>query len=317
MNALYNIIEPLQGYLFEVLILPLLYWLSMTGWADEAYDATGHALLGLLFILIIYLLLRPLEALLPVEQWQERNAVRVDVLYTFLMRSGLLPLVFFLLLDPMFVFFQLQLHAVNIYSVHLEGIMPWLQEQILVSFVFYVIAFDFFDYVRHRLQHRFSWWWGLHCIHHSQRQLNLWSDERNHIFDNLIKAFWFALLAIILGVPGGQFLFIVLFMKLIESLSHANARISFGSIMGRVLVSPTYHRLHHSVGIGHEGKYYGCNFATLFPVWDIIFRTANYSSDIEPTGILDQLNGENYGEGFFEQQYIGFKRMFVALMPSK
>ena len=28
---------------------------------------------------------------------------------------------------------------------------------------------------------RFSWWWALHSLHHSQRQVTVWSDDRNHI----------------------------------------------------------------------------------------------------------------------------------------
>jgi len=317
MNALYEIIEPLQGYLFETFILSFMHSLGMTGWADEVYNATGEVLLGLFFTLIIYVLLRPLEALFPVEQWDNRAVVRVDILYTFLMRTGLLPLLFFLLLDPIFSGIQSHLHMASIFSVQPEELMPWLQNQILVSFIFYVIIFDFFDYVRHRLQHRFTWWWGLHCIHHSQQQLSLWSDERNHIFDSFIKVAWFTCLANVFGLPGGQFLAIVLFMKLVESFSHANVKTDFGRILSRVLVSPVYHRIHHGIGVGHEGKYYGCNFSTLFPVWDIIFRTANFSTSTTMTGIRDQLDGVEYGKGFFDQQYIGFKKMFTSFSTIK
>jgi len=315
MNMLYDIVEPFQGFLFETFILPFLHALGLSGWADEAFDTTGDILLGLLSVVLIYCLLRPMEKFWPVEKWQHRRGVRVDVLYTLLMRSGFLPLIFFLLLDPLFTYVQSQLHMANIYTTHLEDLFPKLQSQPIIAFVIYLIVFDFFDYIRHRFQHRFNWWWGLHCIHHSQTQLSLWSDERNHILDSLFKVFWFAVLAILLGVPGGQFLLIILVTKFIESLSHANARISFGRVFGKLLVSPEYHRLHHGIGMEHDGKYYGCNFATLFPIWDIIFKTSNFSNANLPTGIRDQLAGENYGKGFLEQQLIGFKRMFSAFIP--
>jgi len=309
MNFLYDLIAPLQSYLFENVILPVMHLFAMTAWADEIYDVIGDIFLGLFSMMIIFLLLRPLEAWIPVERWKDRKAVRVDVIYTLMMRSGLLPLMFFLLFDPLFTTLQTQMHMADIFSVQLEDIMPWLHSQVLLSFIFYVVIFDFFDYIRHRMQHRFEWWWGLHCIHHSQRQLSLWSDERNHIFDSFIKVAWFTLLAVLLGIPGGQFLIIVLMMKLVESLSHTNVGFNFGNIMSRVLVSPVFHRIHHGIGVGHEGKYYGCNFATLFPIWDIIFGTANFSKKIPATGIRDQLTSVNYGNGFIEQQVIGFKRM--------
>ena len=79
------------------------------------------------------------------------------------------------------------------------------------------------------------------------------------------------------------------------------------------LVSPAYHRLHHAIGVGHEsagqGSLGGHNFAVLFPVWDMIFRTARFDTTPLPTGIRDQLAGRDYGHGFWAQQWLGLKRL--------
>jgi sterol desaturase/sphingolipid hydroxylase (fatty acid hydroxylase superfamily) len=83
-------------------------------------------------------------------------------------------------------------------------------------------------------------------------------------------------------------------------------------------VSPRYHRCHHAIGIGHEskgeGSLGGCNFAVLFPVWDILFRTACFGKSFEATGVRDQLlppqgAARDYGQGFWAQQWLGLKRM--------
>ena len=97
-----------------------------------------------------------------------------------------------------------------------------------------------------------------------------------------------------------------------SSLSHTNARVSFGWLGERLLVSPRFHRAHHAIGVGHEGPYQGCNFAVLFPLWDILFRTANFTSAWEPTGIRDQLDGRDYGIGFWRQQWLGIVRLKEA-----
>ena len=55
------------------------------------------------------------------------------------------------------------------------------------GFLAYLLVFDFIDYWLHRAQHGASWWWGLHSLHHSQRQMTLWSDNRNHLLDDLIR----------------------------------------------------------------------------------------------------------------------------------
>ena len=96
----------------------------------------------------------------------------------------------------------------------------------------------------------------------------------------------------------------------------------FGAIGARLLVSPRYHRLHHAVGIGHEssgkGSLGGCNFAVLFPIWDVLFGTAFFGKTFEATGVRDQLPppagaGRNYGTGFWEQQWLGLVRVAQAL----
>ena len=52
----------------------------------------------------------------------------------------------------------------------------------------------------------------------------------------------------------------------------------------------------------------------LFPVWDVLFRTANFENVYPATGVRDQLEGRDYGNGFWAQQMLGIKRMGEALL---
>ena len=309
MDFLFNLIEPLQTWLFQSLVLPAMYASDLMNYADDAYDATGIFVLGLAEIGLIYILLRPLEIWRPIEQWQSRRGVRVDVIYTFLYRSGLLPLLFFIILQPLLGPLEIYLREAGYLPPNLEELIPWLQQQPLAAFLVYVVVIDFFEYWRHRLQHRWRWWWELHAVHHSQRQLSFWADDRNHVLDGLIRSLWLVLLAHLIGVPSNQFVFIVLFTRLVESLSHVNARLDFGAFGNRLLVGPRYHRIHHGIGVGHEGPAGGCNFAVLLPLWDILFGTARLEASYPPTGIRDQLTGKNYGAGFLDQQIKALARL--------
>lgn len=312
----YSLIEPLQSWLFETVLLPSLYAFGLSGYSEDVFDATGISLIGLSAIILAYVLMRPLEAWRPYEQWASRRAIRVDVLYTLLEKSGLLPLVFFLILVPVWLPLQSWLHANNLMAWQLEELFPRLQSSPLVAILSYALVIDFFEYWRHRLQHRLRWWWGLHCIHHSQRQMSFWCDSRNHLLDGLIKAVWIPSIALVIGMPGEHFLGIVVLMRLVESMSHINARIGYGWLGERLIVSPAFHRVHHGIGIGHEGPARGCNFAILFPAWDILFGTARYDVVPGATGIRDQVNGASYGDGFWEQQQNGLRRM-LGLPVSK
>jgi sterol desaturase/sphingolipid hydroxylase (fatty acid hydroxylase superfamily) len=96
----------------------------------------------------------------------------------------------------------------------------------------------------------------------------------------------------------------------LQSLQHANVRLRWPGVFERLLVSPSFHRLHHAMGIGHEGPARGVNFAVLFPVWDVLFRTADWRPGFVPTGIQDQLTGRDYGRGFWAQQWRACARWF-------
>ncbi|MGH8805437.1 MAG: sterol desaturase family protein, partial [Polaromonas sp.] len=151
------------------------------------------------------------------------------------------------------------------------------------------------------------------------------------------------LVAQLIGVAPGQFIAIVAFTQLSESFQHANVRLWFGAIGERLWVSPRFHRLHHSIGIGHEtplkprkfsagppqGKLApsggseahavasvgvrlgGHNFGVLLPWWDMLFGTVNFEQRYDPTGIRDQVEqSRDYGRGFWSQQWLGLKRLF-------
>jgi len=309
---IYRLIDPVRGPVFETVVLPAMHAAGLDNWAEEAFEALGAAFAGVLFIGVFYALLRPLELLIPAERWADRRAVRVDVLYTFLYRTGLLPLLFFFALDPLWLAIQGWLHGAGAVPWQLEDLLPWLSTNPLAAFFTYVAILDLSDYWRHRLQHRVRWWWGLHSIHHAQRQMSLWTDERNHVLDGLIEALWRSTVALVIGVPGTHFFAFVILMQFVESLSHANVRLHFGWLGNRILVSPRFHRRHHAIGVGHEGRAGGCNFATLLPAWDVLFGTADFSADQRPTGIRDQLDGADYGAGFIDQQMNGLRRMWRA-----
>lgn len=321
MDRLLDLFYQAQQALFEAVVQPLLFALGQGNLLEDAFDATGWLLVGLLQIVVMVCIFVPLQRWRPVEPVTDRRAIRVDILYTLLHRLGLFRVALFFAVDPLWdvLFGAMHLHGVS--SFHLD---QWLSDHLWVgftayawaSFALYLVVFDFVDYLIHRGQHRFEWWWSLHAVHHSQRQMTLWSDDRNHLLDSLITDSLLVLLAQLVGVAPGQFVAVVAVTRLVESFSHANLKLGFGLLGERLLVSPRFHRLHHSIGLGHEsegpGSLGGHNFAVLFPVWDVLFGTANFEHRYDPTGIRDQLpdaGGRDYGRGFWAQQWLGLKRL--------
>jgi sterol desaturase/sphingolipid hydroxylase (fatty acid hydroxylase superfamily) len=313
MNSIIDAFYALQGWVFETLVLPTLFAIGLMEFAEPGFGATEYVLLGIVQLIVVYATLRPLEAWFPAEQWTDRRSVRTDVLYTVLQRLGIVPIGIFALLAPFVNAADAELRMSGYIPAGPETVLPALAASPFAAFLVYLVILDFADYWRHRLQHRLAFWWALHSLHHSQRQLSFWADDRNHLLDDVIAGLWFTAVAFLIGVPPGQFVAVVMVMRFVESLSHANVRLGFGAVGERLLVSPSFHRTHHAIGVGHEGRYYGCNFATLFPLWDILFRTANFRREPVSTGIADQLEGRDYGEGYVAQQWFGLKRLVAAL----
>jgi len=309
-----------QGWLFETAIQPLVFQLGFGEFVEDAFEGTEWLLIGLLELALLFLVLRPLESLLPAQKITDSRARWNDFLYTVLHRIGVFSVLIFFTLDPLMDSVAGWLRFDGFHPFNLESLWPGISP--LAAFAVYFVVLDFFDYWYHRASHHFSWWWGLHGLHHSQQNMNLWSDDRNHILDDLLRDIYMGVIALCIGVEPAQYVLLVSVSRILQSLQHANVRIHFGWLGERLLVSPRYHRMHHAIGAGHEnkdGKLGGCNFAVLLPVWDILFRTANFTPQFVATGIRDQLPrtgadgrvtpGREYGRGFWAQQALGLRRM--------
>jgi sterol desaturase/sphingolipid hydroxylase (fatty acid hydroxylase superfamily) len=314
MNGLISFFSDVQDKLFEGLVQPVMFQLGLAGVLEDGYTATGWLLVGVLQLVVLLALIGPLERWRPVEPVVDRSAVRTDVLYTLIHRLGLFRVALFFTLDPLFDQLFGALRVAGWQTFQLDALWPGLTDLPWVSLLIYLVVLDLANYWFHRAQHQWTWWWRLHSLHHAQRQVTMWSDNRNHLLDDLIHAAVWVVLAQLIGVAPGQFVAIVAVTQLSESFQHANVRLWFGPVGERLWVSPRFHRLHHAIGIGHESQgkstLGGYNFGVLLPWWDMLFGTANFELRYDPTGVRDQVEqGRNYGQGFWSQQWLGFKRL--------
>ncbi len=314
MESIESLFSACQQALFEGVVSPLMFAAGMGNLLEDGYAGTGWLLVGLLQLLVLVAVIGPLQRWRPVEPVTDRAAIRTDIVYSLIHRLGLFRLGLFFSVQPLFDAGFGWLHGLGIGAVQLDQLWPGVTDIAWVSLLMYLVAFDFADYWIHRGQHGLQRWWALHALHHSQRQMTMWSDNRNHLLDDLLRDSLLVLLAQAIGVAPGQFVAIVAITQLSESLQHANLRVSFGRIGEWLWVSPRFHRRHHSIGIGHEAPgtraLGGCNFGVLLPWWDILFRTANFEDRYDPTGIRDQVEeGRDYGRSFWAQQWQGLRRL--------
>jgi|CXWL01.1.fsa_nt_gi sterol desaturase/sphingolipid hydroxylase (fatty acid hydroxylase superfamily) len=187
------------------------------------------------------------------------------------------------------VLFALPLIAVAIVLIQLgaERWAPWMNlhlytqlpaaAQVLLA----IVLTDLTQFLAHRLLHCVRPFWHFHTIHHSQQQLNPLTTRRNHVGEKLIELFsvgWIPL--VVMGSPTEVWVAVYLVDSVWVYFIHSNLRISWGPFK-YVLVSPLYHRLHHSVEPRHVDK----NFANRFVIWDLLSGTADFDySQVYATG---------------------------------
>jgi sterol desaturase/sphingolipid hydroxylase (fatty acid hydroxylase superfamily) len=324
MDWIEDVFARAQQWLFEAAVQPVMFALGQGHLLEDGYTATGWLLVGLIQVAILLAVIGPLQRWRPVEPVTDPATIRTDVLYTLIHRLGVFRVALFFGVEPLFDALFGVLRVAGVGTWHLDQLWPGLTDLPWVSFLIYLVIFDFVDYWLHRGQHGLNWWWSLHSLHHSQRQMTMWSDNRNHLLDDLVRDSVLVVVGQLIGVGPGQFVAIVAVTQLSESLQHANLKLAFGRFGERLWVSPRFHRLHHSIGIGHETPGGGArlrggrspalgghNFGVLLPWWDVLFGTANFENRYDPTGIRDQVEGgRDYGRGFWSQQWLGVKRLF-------
>src|SRR4051794_7933869 len=127
---------------------------------------------------------------------------------------------------------------------------------------------DLMLYISHRLKHQIKWLWYFHSIHHSQENLNAMTAFRVHFVDLIVRgAITTVPIAFVGGAPITWSLFIVV-RTFCAFLTHANVKTNLGPLK-YIIVSPQFHRLHHSILPEH----FDMNYGERLVIWDFLFGT--------------------------------------------
>jgi sterol desaturase/sphingolipid hydroxylase (fatty acid hydroxylase superfamily) len=260
---------------------------------------------GVAQLLISFLVCTPLERFRPLTSWPKRNPIAADVTYALFVRLVVFPLIAYFEYDWLHRNLDGFLRTYSITPPSLSKLIPLLASWPAAVFFANFILLDLADYWRHRLSHRYGWWYGIHSLHHAENQMTFWSDERSHILEDAITYVWLIAVGLLIGVPSMQFPFLILCFRLVGSLAHSNTRVSYGRMGERILISPQFHRTHHALrAAGRRSSNYG----TALPWWDMLFGTAKFRDNTVETGDAGADPAMVKGS-WGEQQRAGIRRM--------
>jgi sterol desaturase/sphingolipid hydroxylase (fatty acid hydroxylase superfamily) len=147
-----------------------------------------------------------------------------------------------------------------------------------------LVVTDLIAWTSHYLHHKVPVLWAFHAVHHSQEEMNVLSDSRQHVVETMITATMVFVPARVLGLDAPAASALTFLSIYVGAFIHANIRTNLGPARF-LLNSPQAHRVHHSAAPEHIDT----NFAVILAPWDHLFGT-RYVNDHEypTTGIHDR-----------------------------
>ena len=228
-----------------------------------------------LYLVVPFLLL--LELLFPCKTTQP-----------LISRGFLQDMIWFVAIAPakIFILFPIAALLRMLFNEYLPFLMiedaaAW---PLYVQVIAAVFVSEFLAWFNHFVRHKIKALWLFHAVHHSQKELNVFTDDRAHVIDLLILSLLAYIPFFIFQVPNVYAVTIVgMYTAIHNRFIHANIKINLGWL-GWLFVSPQFHRVHHSALVEHHDK----NFGRTLSFFDYIFGTAYNSRKVYPeTGIDD------------------------------
>jgi sterol desaturase/sphingolipid hydroxylase (fatty acid hydroxylase superfamily) len=249
-----------------------------------------------------------LEKLIPGRR-QGFGSTRLNILYSILI------VLFIVVIGP----FQIFLAEVIADTFGLRNVFDLTfdpRSTVFLSIAAVLIASlikDFFFYWFHRLQHTNTFLWQVHLLHHSDRTLNVTTNNRAHVFEHLFVPFFMSLPMIALfNLPTPALYLLSIVPTIWSNVVHMNIRVGFGPVWW-LLTSPQWHRIHHSIRPEHRDK----NFAVWFPIWDVLFGTAYVpKKDEYPETGVEDVEVSNLAQAFL-LPFVGWYRMAALAFGRK
>ena len=226
---------------------------------DRCGSSFTYGTIGLAIGFLLFFLMERIFSLKPIKKpWR---SYQLDLQYAFL--SMLYPPFIYFIISAIFGLMALHLKGSS-HNPHIS-VLSFAVQLVIVLFVR-----DCLIYLRHRIFHTRPVW-AFHSIHHSSEEVNWLSAARFHPAENLIETGLESLLFLgcaFIGVDASVLSVTSLLIGFYNLFIHSNLRWTFGPLR-YVLVSPVFHRWHHSDLPEAQDK----NFAAMFSCIDLALGT--------------------------------------------
>ena len=156
-------------------------------------------------------------------------------------------------------------------SVNSIGLLNLLALPLWLEVVIAIVFLDALIYAQHVVSHKLPILWRLHKIHHADRDIDVTTGARFHPLE-IILSMLFKLACVIL--LGPSVVAVILFEVILNAsamFNHSNISLpkQLDAILRKFIVTPDFHRVHHSTVYQETDSNYGF----FLSAWDRIFKT--------------------------------------------
>jgi len=134
-----------------------------------------------------------------------------------------------------------------------------------------IFTLDALAYAQHRLLHRIDFLWRFHAVHHSDPEVDVTTIFRHHPVEAMFNAAVIGGVVLAIGFSPVEIAAYTWVSFVVELVAHANFALPprLEAFLGRLLVTPQFHLLHHSRATAEANA----NFGQALSVWDKLFGT--------------------------------------------
>jgi sterol desaturase/sphingolipid hydroxylase (fatty acid hydroxylase superfamily) len=156
------------------------------------------------------------------------------------------------------------------------GFLYWISiNNICIYTILGILLLDFFGaYLVHFVEHKVSFLWRFHLIHHTDTCIDTTSANRHHPGESVIRFLFTAVGVLIVGSPLWMVFLYQSLSVVFSQITHANIVLpkKWDFLLSYIFVSPDMHKVHHHYRLPFTDSNYG----NIFSIWDRIFGTFKY-----------------------------------------
>lgn len=177
-----------------------------------------------------------------------------------------------------FGFAFLLLKSTEIVNMYQFGIIHFFDLPLILEVLISLLILDLVGaYLVHFVEHKITWMWKFHVIHHSDKNVDVTTGLRHHPGETLFRIMFTILGVYISGASIGIVMLYQSLSVLFAHLTHANISLPnrLDRLISYLFVTPNMHKVHHH----YKQPLTDTNYGNIFSIWDRVFGTYTFVED--------------------------------------